>query len=120
MYNLKTDPRAFQEEIPETLGTKEKSWFVDKSDDRYLYKIGRVGTGENWAEKVACELCGLLGIPHASYELAEYKNTQGILSPSFLCPTESLLNASVFFATMRPVRKNLVRGRIVLLCRFIV
>ena len=36
-------------ELPEQLGTKEKFWFhID--DGLYLFKIGRPGTGENWAE----------------------------------------------------------------------
>jgi hypothetical protein len=30
--------------------------------------------GEHWAEKIASELCNLLGLPHASYKLAVRKN----------------------------------------------
>ena len=51
-------------ELPEQQGTKTKYWL--RMDNRpYLFKIGRANTGENWAEKVACELCTLLGLPHA-------------------------------------------------------
>lgn len=66
-------------ELPEQQGTKTKYWIHD-GNKRHLFKIGRANTGENWAEKVACELCGLLGLPHANYELAVWKNNRGVLS----------------------------------------
>ncbi len=50
-------------EFPEQLGTKRKFW-LHIGEQRYLFKIGRPGTGENWAEKVAAELCTLLGLRH--------------------------------------------------------
>jgi hypothetical protein len=69
-------------ELPEQLGNKEKFWL--HMDERlYLFKIGRPGTGENWAEKVASELCALLGLPHADYDFALWKDKKGILSPAF-------------------------------------
>lgn len=40
--------------LPEQLGTKEKFWLL-RNDQRYLFKIGRPGTGENWAEKIAAD-----------------------------------------------------------------
>jgi len=66
-------------ELPEQQGTKTKYW-LHKDEKYYLFKIGRVNTGENWAEKVACELCALLGLPHAHYELAIWKDKKGVLS----------------------------------------
>ena len=67
----------------EQLGTKEKFWLrID--DRRYLFKMGRPGTGENWAEKIAAELADLLGLPHASYDLAVWKEKAGVLSPRFV------------------------------------
>ncbi len=45
-----------------------------------LFKEGRPGTGENWAEKIACELAGELGIPHAHYEFATYQDKQGVVT----------------------------------------
>jgi hypothetical protein len=53
----------------EPLGTKRKFWFND-GERRMLFKAVDRGTGEDWAEKVACELCGLIGLPHVQYELA--------------------------------------------------
>lgn len=73
-----------EQEIIEYIGSKEKFWFYKNSTGRYLFKAGRINTGENWAEKVACELCELIGLPHAQYELAIYKGTRGLISPSFL------------------------------------
>lgn len=54
----------------EQLGTKRKYWFLSESGDRFLFKAEERGTGEDWAEKVASEICRLLGIPHVNYELA--------------------------------------------------
>lgn len=55
---------------PEQMGTKRKFWFRGEGDVRTLFKAEERGTGEDWAEKIACELCELLGLPHVHYELA--------------------------------------------------
>jgi hypothetical protein len=68
----------------EQLGTKTKFWFRDQNGQSMLFKEGRPGTGENWAEKVCCEICRLLGIPHAGYELAAWKGRKGVVSPMFV------------------------------------
>ncbi|MHB8252824.1 MAG: HipA domain-containing protein [Acidiferrobacter sp.] len=70
-------------EQPEQLGTKLKFWFWD-GDRHYLFKEGRPNTGENWAEKVCCELCELLGVPHSHYEFANWKHRRGVVSPTFV------------------------------------
>jgi hypothetical protein len=57
-------------EAVEPLGTKPKFWFT-ANGRRMLFKAEERGTGEDWAEKVACHLCELLGLPHVHYELAE-------------------------------------------------
>ena len=67
----------------EQLGTKEKFW-LRIGDQRHLFKMGRMGTGENWAEKIAAELADLLGLPHASYDLAVWREKMGVLSPRFV------------------------------------
>lgn len=71
-------------EQPEQLGTKLKFWFRGADDVRWLFKEGRPNTGENWAEKVCCELCELLGIPHAHYELAAWRRHRGVVTPTFV------------------------------------
>lgn len=48
-------------EALEPLGTKRKFWYLD-GEQRMLFKAEERGTGG--AEKIACELCGLLGLPH--------------------------------------------------------
>jgi hypothetical protein len=68
----------------EQIGTKEKFWYYDKHNGtKKLFKIGRPGTGENWAEKITCELAKLIGLPCADYEFAIWRGKEGILSPSF-------------------------------------
>lgn len=69
--------------FPEQLGTKEKIW-ISHMGELKLLKFGREGTGEDWAEKVACELCGLLGLPHAHYDLATYQGRSCVISPSII------------------------------------
>lgn len=75
------DPHNWEQ--MEALGTKEKFWITHQGK-LSLIKFGRANTGENWAEKIACELCSLLKIPHAHYELITYRNKQGTISPSIL------------------------------------
>ena len=78
--------------LSEQMGTKEKYWFWRASDywywdsdgSRFLFKSGRENTGENWAEKIAAELCDLLGLPHALYELSNYYDLKGVITPSFV------------------------------------
>jgi hypothetical protein len=65
----------------EPLGAKPKFWFDDRSR---LFKAEARGTGEDWAEKIACELCRQLGLPHVHYELAHDVHL-GV--PGVICPT---------------------------------
>jgi hypothetical protein len=70
----------------EQLGTKRKFWYrsPDAGGTRWLFKAEERSTGEDWAEKVACEICELLGIPHVHYELAveAATNTPGVVCPN--------------------------------------
>lgn len=70
-------------EAIEPLGTKSKFWYSD-GDKRMLFKAEERGTGEDWAEKIACELCKLLGLPHVDYDLA-YDEAAG--TPGVICET---------------------------------
>lgn len=65
----------------EPLGTKYKFWFDGK---RRLYKEGRPGTGENWAEVVASEICALLEMPHARYDFARWGLREGVVTETFV------------------------------------
>ncbi len=68
----------------EQMGTKEKFWFDHDTFDRCLYKKARPNTGEDWSEKIASELCQLLQLPHAKYELATFEGNRGTISRYFL------------------------------------
>lgn len=70
-------------EAYEPLGTKSKFWYRD-GERRVLFKAEERGTGEDWAEKAACELCALLGLPHVHYELAF---DEGAEKPGVVCET---------------------------------
>ncbi|MDJ0554884.1 MAG: HipA domain-containing protein [Microcoleaceae cyanobacterium MO_207.B10] len=74
----------------EQLGTKEKYWYCE-DEINYLYKKARPNTGEAWAEKITSELCELLNLPHAHYELAIWKDNLGTISPSFVPDNNSLI-----------------------------
>ena len=81
-------------ELSEQMGTKFKFWYSDEQHGLTLFKEGRPRTGENWAEKVASELAQLLGLPHAFYELAVWRERQGVLSPSFVPPGARLIHGN--------------------------
>ncbi|MDR5835226.1 HipA domain-containing protein [Caballeronia sp. LZ034LL] len=71
-------------EITEQIGTKYKFWFEDEHLGRALFKEGRPNTGENWAERLAAELALVVGLPHAYYELANFRQRTGVISKSFV------------------------------------
>jgi hypothetical protein len=54
----------------EPLGTKSKFWYFE-GKRQMLFKAEDRDTGEDWAEKIACELCQLLNLPHVHYILAD-------------------------------------------------
>lgn len=77
-------------DLTEPLGTKRKFWLRDADGGWLLFKEGREGTGENWSEKAASELCALLGLPHATVDLAVWGERRGIASPTFMPPDGQL------------------------------
>lgn len=81
-------------EALEPLGTKRKFWFTDATGRRVLFKAEERGTGEDWAEKLACEFARLLGLPHVHYELAldTANKTPGVVCEScVVAPTVLLM-----------------------------
>lgn len=68
----------------EQMGSKPKFWYYDSNRKRQLFKCARANTGEDWAEKVACEVAEILGLPHAGIELAECQGKRGTVSESFI------------------------------------
>ena len=49
--------------LTEPLGSKPKFWFQNAASVMCLFKEVRPNTGEDWSEKVACELCRFLDLP---------------------------------------------------------
>ena len=67
----------------EQLGTKPKFWFT-LGKKRTMFKADDRGTGEDWAEVIAAEICDLLGLPHVPYQLAHdsRNNLPGVICPN--------------------------------------
>ncbi len=88
----------------ESMGSKYKFWF-EQENITYLYKQARPNIGEDWAEKVAAELCEILELPHAEYELAEtWQGNCGVVSPKFLDAEEGeiLINGNELLIPIVP------------------
>jgi len=85
--------RTSRKELLEPLGTKRKFWYIGDQGNRILFKAEDRGTGEDWAEKVACELCGMLGLPHIQYELAveSERNVPGVICENCAEPPTNLV-----------------------------
>ncbi|MEG4043074.1 hypothetical protein [Microcoleus sp. S11D4] len=88
--------------IRPAMGTKPKFWFYHPELGRCLYKQSRPNTGEAWAEKIASELCGLLGLPSATIELAIWNSANGTVSPSFVPSTGTLSPGNDILAPIVP------------------
>lgn len=94
---------AYERSKSETMGSKYKFWFNHEELDFCLYKQARSNTGEDWAEKIAAELCELLGLPHALYELAEtWEGEYGVVSPSFLPKGGTLVHGNEILTPIVP------------------
>ena len=57
----------------EAMGTKSKFWF-SRGEEMWLFKATRPGSGEHWAEVLAAGAAEILGLPHARYELARWRD----------------------------------------------
>ncbi len=97
----------------EQLGTKSKFWYRDENDKQVMFKRGRPGTGENWAEKVCCEICRLLGLPHAEYDFASANagNWKGVVSPTFVPKGSRLILGNELLASVEPGYEKTKRYR---------
>ncbi len=102
-YRIVEVPEGVSSQL-EQLGTKSKFWYRDDNDKRVMFKMGRPGTGENWAEKVCCEICRLLGLPHAEYDfaIANSGNWKGVVSPMFVPKGARLILGNELLASVAP------------------
>ena len=72
-------------EAVEYLGTKSKFWYRD-GERQMLFKAEERGTGEDWAEKITCELCVLLGLPQVRDDMAADLDVRRPGAKSARCP----------------------------------
>ncbi len=78
----------------EAMGSKSKFWYNDTNLGDCLFKRSRPNTGEDWSEKVAAELCRLLGLPPATDELAIWDGQLGTISPNLLRDKTALVHGN--------------------------
>ena len=95
--------RSSMAEAVEYLGTKSKFWYRD-GELQMLFKAEERGTGEDWAEKVACELCVLLGLPHVAYDMAMDLDEQrpGVVCATITPPPLSLAHGNQLLLALDP------------------
>jgi hypothetical protein len=110
------DVSTWLEDRPETLGSKAKTWLIPDAQlglptERYLFKIGRPNTGENWAEKASCEISKVLGIPCAEYDFAIRDGMQGVISASFVPDGASFIPANMILSKFDPAYDGSLKFR---------
>lgn len=94
---------AYELSKNETMGSKYKFWFEHEELGLCLYKQILHTPDEDWAEKVAAELCELLELPHAVYELAEtWEGNRGVVSPYFLPKGGTLVHGNEILTPIVP------------------
>jgi hypothetical protein len=86
----------------EPMGSKPKFWFDHPQRGPCLFKMTRLGSGEDWSEKLASEFAAILGLPHAEYELAEWKGERGIVTPRLTGQGERLVHGNELLIEVIP------------------
>lgn len=77
------DATAWPEVADEPQGGKRKQWLEEPGTGRHwLFKVRSQG-GDDWAERIACDLASELGLPCATVELAARNGLPGALSLDF-------------------------------------
>jgi HipA-like C-terminal domain len=85
----------------EAMGTKPKFWF-ERDGAMWLFKATRPGQGEHWAEVLAAELASKLGLPHARYELARWRDSSGVVTQRFTPDGFDLVHGNELLAERDP------------------
>ena len=80
---------------PEDMGSKSKFWYTSREDGaQWLFKHPRADSGEHWAEKIAEQVAGLLGIPRGEVELAVFGGARGSATKSFIEDKQELVHGN--------------------------
>jgi hypothetical protein len=85
----------------EAMGSKSKFWF-ERDGAMWLFKETRPGQGEHWAEVLAAGLALKLGLPHAHYELARWRDVVGVVSLRFTDDGFTLAHGNELLAERDP------------------
>jgi hypothetical protein len=99
-----TDVSEWEITSDETTGAEAKFWLEEPNTERrWLFKTVTVKEGhvhgEDWAEKAASHLAGLLGIPGAKVELAVRGATAGAISLNLRPPLYQMQPGQVLLET---------------------
>jgi hypothetical protein len=89
----------------EMMGTKPKCWLRSPANELWLFKRKyRPHSDDDCSEKVACELGGLLGIPHAVVELTLRHGQRGIITRDLVaeCRAEELIHGNSLLVEADP------------------
>ncbi len=96
----------------EQLGTKKKFWYEDDEGRLKLFKAEERGYGEDWSEKIVCELAGPLGIPRVHYDMALDIATKvpGVVCADFQMEGQQLVHGNTLLQVQDPkYPKNTLR-----------
>lgn len=87
---------------PEEMGSKKKFWYSPPGEHqpRWLFKYPQRGTGQHWAEKIAAEIAGSIGIPRAGVELAVFNGERGSATKSFAHDGFELIHGNQILAAL--------------------
>jgi len=90
----------------EQLGTKNKFWFITDDDylgkSRWLFKFPTEGTGQHWAEKIACEIAKQMKILTPRVELALFQGARGSATENFTKDGHELFLGNQILAGFEP------------------
>ena len=90
----------------EQLGTKDKFWFNTDDDylgkSQWLFKFPTAGTGQHWAEKIACEIAKQMKILTPRVELAVFEGALGSATENFTKDGYELFHGNQILAGFEP------------------
>ena len=96
----------------EQLGTKDKFWFNTETDDehklksQWLFKFPTEGTGQHWAEKIACEIAKQMKILTPRVELGSFQGVPGSITENFTNDGYELFHGNQILAGFEPDYKS--------------